>query len=168
MGLVNNKVFAVFLAFVVFSFNFAFSLPLVGEMAPKLNLQKINGGSLDIADYKGSPVILTFFASWSKSCANQSEFLSKIYDEYSHKGLKVVAVSLDKKTDALKAFSKNNEIKYDILLDKKLKYVNSYAILVIPTTFFIGRDGEIKDIFVDFDSNIEKKLYKLVKNSLDQ
>ncbi len=168
MGLVNNKVFAVFIVFVIFSFNFAFSLPVVGEMAPKLDLQKIDGRHINIEDYKGSPVILTFFASWSKSCVNQSEFLSKIYDEYSHKGLKVVAVSLDKKLDTIKAFSKNNGIKYDILLDKKLKYVNSYAILVIPTTFFIGKDGEIKDIFVDFDANIEKNLYKLVKHSLDQ
>jgi peroxiredoxin len=41
------------------------------------------------------------------------------------------------------------------LIDKKLSSLNKYAILIIPTTFLINREGQIEKVLVDYDDNVK-------------
>jgi len=52
------------------------------------------------------------------------------------------------------------------LIDKKLATLNKYAILIIPTTITMGKDGKIKSIFVDYDDNVKKSLQDFVRGEL--
>lgn len=132
--------------------------PKVGSLAPELELPNLESKTVSLQSYQEEkPVILVFFASWSKSCQAELLDLQKIYAENS-KGLEVLAISFDKKTKDLKSFVSKTELLFPILHDKKLSSLDKFQILIIPTTFCINREGVIEKIFVDYDKNVRESI----------
>ena len=161
-------VFLVAIAAIIFAANpcIAAQMPSVGMAPPELGLQNLQNKTINLSDFHGKPVILAFVASWSDSCKKELAALDELYGKYKNKGLEVVVVSFDKKLSALKEFIANNKYEFDILVDKKLKSLDKYAILIIPTTFAIGKDGTISKIFVDYDDNVSKSIRGFVESQI--
>jgi len=140
----------------------AAELPSIGDPPPALTLPTLAGKTLELSDFSGKNTILTFFASWSKSCQEELANLQGLADLYSPT-LEVIAISFDKKSKALTEFVENNKYDLTFLIDKKLTSLNKYAILIIPTTFCINREGKIEKIFVDYDDNVKQALSDWLK-----
>ncbi|MBU0574505.1 MAG: TlpA family protein disulfide reductase [Candidatus Margulisbacteria bacterium] len=127
--------------------------PAAGDISPDLTLKDLSGKPFILSDnFNKDTVILVFFASWSKSCQNELEYLSTI------ENARVVAVAFDRNVDNLKEFIKEKEIKFTVLTDKKLISMNDFRLLIIPTTFVIDKNGKIKNIYVEFDDNVQKAI----------
>ncbi|MEE8637544.1 MAG: peroxiredoxin family protein [Candidatus Margulisiibacteriota bacterium] len=136
----------------------------VGSPSPSFDLPNLEGKTVSLKDYLGKKVIvLSFFASWSKSCQQEILFLQ---DLSKNKGLKILGVSFDRKLKNLKSFINENKIGFEILHDKKLKTLKDFRILIIPTLFVIDKEGIIKSIYVDFDQNVKKAVSKEVQKLL--
>jgi peroxiredoxin len=139
--------------------------PKVGSEAPALELSNLDGKAVSLQSYKeNKKVILTFFASWSKSCQEELKALQALYTEKKNK-LEILAVSFDKKTKDLKAYLSKADLSYPVLHDKKLSSIDAFQILIIPTTFCINREGVIEKIFVDYDDNVNKALEDWLNHS---
>lgn len=140
----------------------AADLPALGDSPPALALPSLDGKLIDISQYYGKPLIVTFFASWSKSCQDEIKTLQEMKDRYGST-LEVVAISFDKKSKTLSEFVEANKLKLNFLVDKKLLSLNQYAILIIPTTFCINPAGKIDKILVDYDDNVKQALSDWLK-----
>jgi peroxiredoxin len=137
--------------------------PLIGSVAPDLSLPAADGRAVNLQEYRGSKkVVLTFFTSWSKSCRAELAALSEL-GRSNKTGLKLVAVSFDKKSKELKNYLAQADLPFPVLQDKKLAAIDTYQIVVIPTTFCINSDGVIEKVFVDYDDNIKKALEEWLK-----
>jgi peroxiredoxin len=129
----------------------------VGSPPPSFTLRDINGKTFDLdRTLGGKVVILSFFASWSKSCKEEINFLNELSKKYSGRGLKIVGVSYDRKSRDLKQFVNQNALHFTVLHDSRLKTLKKYRILIIPTLFVIDQKGNVNSIYVDFDKNVEK------------
>jgi peroxiredoxin len=138
--------------------------PKVGCPAPALELTTLNGQTIKLQDYQGKKnVVLTFFASWSKSCQEELKAWQELYGD-NRSALEVLAVSFDKKSKDLKAFLAKTDPPFPVLYDKKLATIDNFQILIIPTTFCINRDGVIEKIFVDYDDNVQKAVAAWLKS----
>jgi peroxiredoxin len=127
--------------------------------ASSFKLPTLSGKTISLEQSLGSKLtILSFFASWSKSCKAEIAFLEQLNKKYGSKGIKIIGVSFDRKTKALKQFVKDQEITFTIAHDRKLKTLKDYRILIIPTLFVIDRQGIIQSIYVDFDKNVKEAL----------
>lgn len=136
----------------------------VGSPSPSFELPNLEGKTVSLSDYLGKKVIvLSFFASWSKSCQQEILFLQ---DLSKNKGLKILGVSFDRKLKNLKSFINENTIGFEILHDKKLRTLKDFRILIIPTLFVIDKEGLVKSIYVDFDKNVKKAVSKEVQRLL--
>jgi peroxiredoxin len=140
----------------------AADLPALGDPPPALALPSLDGKLIDISQYYGKPLIVTFFATWSKSCQDEIKALQGLKDQYGST-LEVVAISFDKKSKTLSDFVEANKLKLNFLVDKKLLSLNQYAILIIPTTFCINPAGKIDKILVDYDDNVKQALFDWLK-----
>jgi peroxiredoxin len=129
----------------------------IGSPPPSLALPDLNGKTVELGDYLGNKIIvLSFFASWSKSCQEEILFLQKLHQKYRWKGVKIIGVSFNRKVKSLESFIRENNIRFEILHDKKLKTLKNFRVLIIPTLFVIDGDGNLANIYVDFDQNVEE------------
>jgi thiol-disulfide isomerase/thioredoxin len=126
------------------------SAPQVGFLAPKLSLPSLTGSQLALEDFRGSPTILNFWASWCPPCRTEMPAFQQIYQEYEAHNLVIVAVNTtfqDSKAD-LENFVTNNRLSFYILLDNTGVVSASYNIYSLPTTYFIDSQGYIRNIII--------------------
>lgn len=158
-----KKAFFILLLLMIFALSAtAISSPIkVGAPFPKLALNDIDGKEFIFESNNNSTIVL-FFASWSEVCQKELQ----MFKDLKLKGIDVIAVSFDSDNKALKEFVADNKLPFKFLHDTKLVSPQRYQILVIPTTYIINSDGTIKNIFVDFDKNVEKSLTTSINSLL--
>jgi len=141
---------------------FAELAPKIGSPAPGLELPNLDGQTINLQSYLNKkPIVLVFFASWSKSCQTELNDLHELFLAREGK-LEVLAVSFDKKQKELKAFLAKNKYSFPFVTDKSLSTLDKFQILIIPTTFCINRSGAIDKILVDYDENVKRAIAEWV------
>ena len=138
--------------------------------APDFRLLDIHGNEVSLSQFRGSPVILDFWATWCPPCRMSIPELIKIQREYKEKGLVVLALSLDDPSQAsnayLREFQKEFKINYRILRANQRVLVDyfGYENPAIPTMFFVDRKGRIVNKIVGFrPSAVKTTLAELFK-----
>ena len=140
----------------------AADVPAAGDLLPDITLPDLDGKTVNISEFTGKPLIIAFFASWSKSCQNELLALQELKTQFGS-SLEVVAISFDKTAKSLKEYLSSEKFTFNILIDKKLVSLNKFAVLIIPTTFLVGADGKIRSILVDYDDNVKKALFDFIR-----
>ena len=148
-----NKYILTLLLSLLFASSAAAALKL-NDTAPAFSLPDLHGKGFYLGDYagaskkeRGNGVILGFFASWCAGCRNELPLVNSLVDELTAKGIKVVIVDVKEDVDTIGAFL--SELKVDkplVLMDRYGKVGDTYQVRFLPTTFFIGADGRVKDI----------------------
>jgi cytochrome c biogenesis protein CcmG/thiol:disulfide interchange protein DsbE len=115
-----------------------------GEVAPNFNLPNIQDGkgSIDLASYKGTPVLVNFWATWCVPCKDEMPLLEAAHKKW---GSKVQFIGIDRqdyKPDAL-AFAQRTHVSYPLASDPNATLDGSYRLRGMPTSVFIDRDGRI-------------------------
>jgi peroxiredoxin len=142
----------------------ALQTPNQRNPAPKISLQDASGKTIDLNQYRGTVVLLDFWATWCHGCGEEIPWFSELHRKYGAKGLTVVGVSMDADGwKVVKPFIKSTHIPYTILLGNdgtgKL-----YGIEGLTDTFLIDREGRIAAAYRglvdkhDIETNIEKML----------
>lgn len=89
-------------------------------------------------------VLLDFWATWCAPCLKSIPELKEAYARYHDKGLEIVSVSQDSKTQEWKSFVAENGMPWVNVLDKNRKAGRDYRVEYIPTVFLIDcKTGEI-------------------------
>jgi peroxiredoxin len=124
-----------------------------GTKAPEFSLSTTHGKSFSLSDNLAeAPLILAFFKISCPTCQYAFPFVERLHKAYGGKGVKIVGVSQNSKTDTA-LFVKEYGITFPILLDDMEKYPvsNAYGITNVPTVFWISPDGVIELSSVGWD-----------------
>ena len=117
---------------------------VVGQPAPAFALESLNGGRVDLASLRGRPVILTFFASWCLPCRKELPlFLSA---QGRHPGLALVGIVFQDEPAPARVFRNAIGGDWPGLIDPGGAVARTYAVVGIPRTYFIDRDGVVRAI----------------------
>ena len=144
----------------------------INEQIPDVSFIKEDGTKLNIADLKGKTVILTFWASWCKHCANEMQHSQEFFNVL--KKYENVEFVLVNKLDGVKEtkeqalnYLKQNNIPFSTLFDENLASYNKLGIKIVPTTLIINKEGIIKSLNA---GEIEDagKLEALIQNTLKE
>ena len=133
--------------------------------APPFSLPDINGNVYSSDRFAGKPTVINFFATWCPPCREEIPGFVEVYNRHRGKGFELIGIALDKETrENLPGFIMNNGIEYRILFGD-LATTRAYGgVSSIPTTFFVGKDGRIKNVHVGyidtdtFDREVQKLL----------
>lgn len=120
-------------------------IPLAGRLAPDFTLTQPGGGELTLADLRGKAVVLNFWATWCGPCEAEMPELQQAAEKYGDKGLVVVGVNQQEPESIVVDYLKRLGITFPIGLDESVKVSELYRVNSLPTTFFIDRDGVLRD-----------------------
>lgn len=132
---------------------------LRGEPAPDFELVSIDGGKMKLSDFRGKAVLLNFWATWCGPCKIEMPWFVELQKEYGPQGLQVVGVAMDEADqEDIAKFARDMRVNYPILIGKDEVGTSYGGVNVLPTTFFIDRDGKLiarefglqsRSVFVD-------------------
>ena len=137
----------------------------VGKLAPDFTLTGLDGQEVSLSDFRGKPVLINFWASWCGPCRIEMPLLQEVYEQWTSKGLVLLAVNLQESQGTVEEFIEGAGYTFPVLLAPGNKVPLSYNIRGIPATFFIDADGVIRDIKIGAFSGvgeIESKLAKIM------
>ena len=138
----------------------------VGQAAPEFDLAG-RLGNVKLSDYKGKTVYLDFWASWCGPCKQSFPWMNDMQSRYSAKGLRVVGINVDQKTDDAKTFLKDTPASFDVAFDQGGKTPKTYAIKGMPTSVLIGPDGKVLMVHSGFKDEHRGELEKQIKQAMN-
>ena len=118
--------------------------PQGGGLAPDFQLPNLEGQSISLSDFRGEPVLVNFWASWCGPCQYEMPFMQEVYEEWSDRGLVVLAINKGESLSTVEDFMQSGNYSFPVLLDISQDVALEYSIWGVPTTFFIDEDGVIQ------------------------
>lgn len=122
--------------------------------------------SLDLTAYRGKVVYLDFWASWCKPCRHSFPWMNDMQKKYGADGLVIVAVNVDEQHADAAKFLRQTPADFAIVYDPEGKYAQQYQIIGMPSSFIIGRDGQVvkkhQGFFDDSPAKYEAELRELL------
>ena len=139
--------------------------PSGSRTAPPFSLKDTNGNIYSSAQLTGKPVAINFFATWCPPCREEIPGFVEVYNKHKGKGFELIGISLDTDTrENMPGFIMNNKVDYRILFGD-LDTARAYGgVAALPTTFFVGKDGKIKNVHVGYmdKESFDKEVRKLL------
>ena len=121
---------------------------LRGKDAPAFTLVDLSGRKVSLADYKGHPVVVNFWATWCGPCKLEMPWFQEFSAKYKDQGLQVLGLSQDdgaSRQDVADA-AKKIGVSYTILLPDEAVAKKYGGVDYLPETFYIGRNGKVVDV----------------------
>lgn len=137
--------------------------------APDFTLADLSGKNVTLNQYKGSIVIIDFWATWCQPCRLSIPELVKLQETYRDKGLVILGISVDSadtKNAYLSSFKEKFKINYPILRtdENTIKKYLGDGSASIPTLFIVNRDGMVVDVHMGYNpGEVEKSLKKILQ-----
>lgn len=120
-------------------------IPKAGSTAPAFTLPLMQGGETSLEDYKDQVVVINFWGTYCPPCVNEMPLIQRHYDEYKDQGLVVLGVNENDPLVTAKAFVKQYQLTFPILMDRDTVR-KRYGVTAYPTTVFVNRKGKIVEI----------------------
>lgn len=116
----------------------------IPERLPDLTMPDAQGKPRRLADWRGRPLIVNFWATWCEPCRREIPLLEQLRRK-SSTGLEVVGIAVDKR-DAVLPYARQMGIEYPLLMGEEegIKAVDAFGMqAVFPFSVFADRQGRI-------------------------
>ena len=121
-------------------------IPQIGQPAPGFDLEALGGGRMSLAELRGRPVLVNFWASWCNPCRDEMPQIVLRYRKlHQAGGLEVLAINLtdqERKKD-VQRFAEEFQLPFPILLDVRGKVRQRYGLVGVPMTVFVDATGVV-------------------------
>jgi thiol-disulfide isomerase/thioredoxin len=112
-----------------------------GRSTPQLTLPDAEGMPWGLAQQTGRPVLLNFWASWCEPCRAELPSLAGLAQQFSDRGLLVVAVNFKESADTVRRISAAHGPGLNWLRDSYGEAARDWGVRSFPTSVLVDRKG---------------------------
>jgi cytochrome c biogenesis protein CcmG, thiol:disulfide interchange protein DsbE len=116
--------------------------PQIGDVAPDFTLTTLDGEAVSLSDYRGTPVVLNFWASYCHPCREEFPLFREQLAEHPGDFVVLGVDAKDIESDA-KKFAADQKATWPIGFDGSNAVAKAYGVAAVPQTFFIRPNGTI-------------------------
>ena len=139
----------------------------VGDLAPKINLELLNGKLVTNESLIGKVVVIQFTASWCSVCIKEMPHLEKeVWQRFKDNDFILIGVDLKENLEVVKNFINETEVTYPFTIDKDGSFFESFTLPKAGVTrnIVIDKSGKISFLTRLFD---EKEFRQMIEH-IDQ
>ncbi len=118
----------------------------IGETAPDFTLPNLSGEKVQLSQFRGKVVVLTFFASWCAPCRDDMPELQKLQDQSGGR-VAVVGVNYQDSADDTRRMVSELHVTFPTLVEDASAnpVAKAYDVHAMPDTLFLDASGVVRD-----------------------
>lgn len=111
--------------------------------APDFTVEDWDGNKVSLADFRGKPVVLNFWATWCGYCKMEMPGFEELYQEMGEDvHFVMLNVTGGRETEEIaKSFIEKEGYQFPVYFDKDMSASMTYGASGLPITFFIDSEG---------------------------
>ena len=125
--------------------------------APAFQLSGRGGKTIDLTQFKGQVVMINFWATWCGPCRAEMPLLEDIYKKYKPMGFTLIGVNVEPASGDPEGWLSKlpKPVTFPVAYDVDSKVSKLYKVAGMPTTVFIDRKGNVREIHKSYKSGDE-------------
>jgi len=104
---------------------------------------ELSDGSLSLAELRGTPFVLNFWASWCGPCREEAPILERGWREHARRGVLYLGLNMQDITDDALAFLSEFKVSYPSVREPGRETAQAYGATGLPETYFITARGRV-------------------------
>lgn len=137
-----------------------------GKKAPAFTLTSLDGKKVTLADYKGRPVLVNFWATWCGPCKVEMPWFEEFRKQYASQGFEVLGLTddADAGNEVITKVAHKAGVSYPILLTDGKVQTAYGGMDVLPMSFYVDRNGVVVEQTAGLGSKdqIEANIKKII------
>lgn len=114
---------------------------------PDLTLQTLQGRPVALASLRGQPAVVNLWATWCPPCRRELPLLIRAAQQQT--GARILLINEGEPASRVAAYLASERLRQpEILLDPDSRLLSAYRSPGLPTTLFIGADGQVKQLHI--------------------
>ena len=138
----------------------------VGDIAPKIDLELLDGRKLTNESLKGKVVVIQFTASWCGVCIKEMPHLEKeVWQRFKNDEFILVGVDLKEELAVVEEFIKSTNVTYPFAIDSDGSFFESFTIAGAGVTrnIVLDKEGKISFLTRLFDEDEFEQMIKKIE-----
>ncbi len=133
----------------------------VGSVAPDFTLTALDGRPVTLAEHRGQPVVVEFWASWCGPCRRQVPQLNELYERYRDRVVFLMVNTAEAAT-VVRRFVERFPVPGTVLLDPDDRVGELYGTRVLPSLVVVDGAGRIQAAHAGAVGDLDALLARLV------
>ena len=138
-----------------------------GGATPPLALEDLAGRTHSLADYRGSVVLVNFWATWCEPCRAEMPSMNQLRGSLQGRRFEVLAVNLAEPLSRIEKYLDTMPLGFPLLRDRDSATAKAWKARLLPASYLIGRDGRIRYVAygeIDWTSEpVREKVLQLLQ-----
>jgi thiol-disulfide isomerase/thioredoxin len=119
--------------------------PLVGQAAPALVVPGLDGGTVDLAAYRGKAVWVVFTGTYCPPCRDEYPLMNGFAVRYAEAGLVVLAVHVKEDAATVKPLVDELNVEFPVGIDGDGSRASGWDAVALPVHYWIDTAGVVRD-----------------------
>jgi len=113
------------------------------QIAPDFSLNKLGGGTITLAEYRGrKPVVLDFWTTWCPNCKRSMPHLNAFYEKYKDQ-IEVIGINMQENPSLVQKTITDWKITFPIALDTTGSVTRAYGVRYTNVHVLIDKEGNV-------------------------
>ncbi len=138
-------------------------VPEPGGQAPDFALLDMDKQLVRLSDFRGTPVVLNFFASWCGPCLLEMPFIQAAHLQAQEAGYVVLGVVVQDSREAVRSLADSMGLTFPMVIDGDNTVGMAYHVVGPPATFFLDENGKVISVVAGpiEEETLEQELAKI-------